>query len=236
MKLLNPFSCLVSWVLPAVLQRMQLQGKTASCYTERNKEKIIVWGIRAGKEKHREEKGEKTGARVHAPRVVRVHRGRLNLLFLARFLRSCLMEGWIPSPQQWKAKLVTPVSIVLAPGSFIMSLLKKNPSNIQQTSRFCPTIHFVACLPYDMSRSVHWFPLTIFLLCPLWSQSRDHNFWQLRSSHSLPFPGKSLSCLDCLPCICRGIKVSQIYMEPRNSPYRTSQRELFTPQSENLRY
>lgn len=137
MKLLNPFSCLVSWVLPAVLQRMQLQGKTASCYTEGNKEKIIVWGIRAGKEKHREEKGEKTGARVHAPRVARVHRGRLNLLFLARFLRSCLMEGWIPSPQQKKAKLVTPVSIVLAPGSFITSLLKepfKHPTNTQVLS------------------------------------------------------------------------------------------------------
>lgn len=47
------------------------------------------------------------------------------------------MEGWIPSPQQKKAKLVTPVSIVLAPGSFITSLLKepfKHPTNTQVLS------------------------------------------------------------------------------------------------------
>lgn len=141
MKLLNPFSCLVSWVLPAVLQRMQLQGKTASCYTEGNREKIRGWGIRAGREKHRVGRGEKRGTRVHSPRVVGVHRGRLNLLFLARFLRSCLMEGWIPSPQQWKAKTVKLVSIILATRSFIKSLLKepyKHITNVQVLSNNSP--------------------------------------------------------------------------------------------------
>jgi len=102
-----------------------------------------------------------------------------------------------------------------------------------RTSRFSPTIR----LSLWYATLCHWFPVLIFLVFPLWSQRRAPlDFWQLRSSHFLPFPGKFWSCVEWSLCACKGTEVGQTYMELRNVACRTTQRIWSTLQSEDPKY